>query len=176
MVKNLTNEEWRPVVGFEGLYEVSNMGRVKSLNYNGAKGKEHLLHQYEVGGSNREYFQVSLYNKGNKKIRYVHTLVAQAFIPNPHNLPCVNHKDECKHNNHADNIEWCTYYYNVHYGTAIQRKCKKVRQYDLNGYFIREWDSSIQIEEELGISRYSVRKCCQKKLPHVRGYIWKYAK
>lgn len=106
-------EIWKDVVGCEG-YQVSNFGRVKSLKYRN-KCEERILKQTKnkVTG----YYMVNICGK----TRSVHRLVAQALIPNPHNLPQINHKDEDKTNNHVENLEWCDRKYNVNYGTSIQR-------------------------------------------------------
>lgn len=113
-------EEWKNVIGYEGLYEVSNLGRVRRVN----KGLLKLQ-------NNQGYNQVYLYKCGIRKGIRVHRLVAQAFIPNPDNLPEVNHKNEDKMNNSVDNLEWCTAKYNVNYGhrteNAINTRVK-------NGY------------------------------------------
>ena len=129
-------EEWRPVVGYEGLYEVSNTGQVRSLDryiknghssYRLHKGKVISLLKGEYG-----YIQVNLYYNGKNYKKYVHRLVAQAFIPNPDNLPQINHKDEDKTNNRVDNLEWCTAKYNINYGTRKD----KVRETAIkNGYW-----------------------------------------
>lgn len=103
-------EIWRPVVGYEGLYEVSSYGRVRRVN----KG---LLKLQNVKG----YNQVCLYKCGIRKIIKVHRMVAIAFIPNPDNLPQVNHRDEVKSNNCVENLEWCDNKYNNNYGTKIER-------------------------------------------------------
>jgi hypothetical protein len=110
-------EIWKDIIGFEGVYQISNFGRVKSLpKYTYSRGypqlrKEKILKPCYTG-KNRCYATVRLNDgKGYK----IHRLVAQAFIPNPDNLPCVNHKDENPKNNHVDNLEWCTNQYNVKY-------------------------------------------------------------
>ena len=110
------NEIWKPVKGFAGLYEVSNKGNVRSLKwYGGSKVRE--LSQAE---NKKGYRQVNLCNgKGN--MRYVHRLVAEAFIPNPNNLPCINHKDENPRNNCVENLEWCDQKYNCNYGHHNER-------------------------------------------------------
>ena len=101
-----------PVKGYEGLYEVTDDGKVFNKN-----GKE--MHQYYV---TRGYRIVLLYKDKKQKTKLVHRLVAEAFIPNPDNLPQVNHKDEDKENNTASNLEWCTNDYNNHYGTGNERR------------------------------------------------------
>ena len=113
-------EIWKDIQGYEGLYRVSNLGRVKSFH----KAKEHIL---SPGKDKDGYFQVQLYKNGINKMRKVHRLVAQAFISNPNNLPQINHKDENKQNNNVDNLEWCTNEYNHNYGTAVKRAAEKRR-------------------------------------------------
>lgn len=116
------NEIWLPIEGYGGLYQVSNYGRVKSLDYNRTK-QEKILRQ---GKNKYGYLMVVLYKEGKGKTIKIHRLVAQAFIPNPNNYPCVNHKDECKTNNCVDNLEWCTQKYNIKYGTCQQRRVANI--------------------------------------------------
>ena len=115
----MTEEIWRPVVGYEGLYEVSNTGRVRSLDRY-VRCKSYRLHKGKVlspGKDKDGYLFVVLSCNGKHKTIAVHKLVAQAFIPNPDDLPIINHKDEDKTNNRVDNLEWCTAKYNMNYGT-----------------------------------------------------------
>ena len=112
-------EEWRPIEGYEGLYEVSNIGRVRSVDrfyYRLHKGKVLSPTKDRYG-----YLTVTLNCNGKSKTIKIHRLVAQAFLPNPDNLPQVNHKDEDKTNNNVDNLEWCTAKYNVNFGTRQER-------------------------------------------------------
>lgn len=127
----MTEEIWRPVVGYEGLYEVSSYGRVRSLdrydNRNCFRKGELMNFFYGCG-----YLKVVFSKNGIVKKYLVHRLVAQAFIPNPDNLPQVNHKDEDKTNNMVDNLEWCTAKYNINYGTSKERRIEtliKIGQY-----------------------------------------------
>ena len=132
----MNSEEWRPVLGYEGLYEVSNTGIVRSVDryvknghssYRLHKGKVISLLKGEYG-----YIQVNLYYNGKNYKKYVHRLVAEAFLPNPDNLPQINHKDEDKTNNNVTNLEWCTAKYNINYGTRKD----KVRETAIkNGYW-----------------------------------------
>ena len=104
-------EEWRDIKGYEGKYKISSYGKVKSLKY---KDEKLLRPSYDKDG----YKQVILYNNGKGKKWFIHRLVAIHFLPNPNNLPQVNHKDEDKANNAVENLEWCTCKYNINYGTA----------------------------------------------------------
>lgn len=117
MIENLEGEEWRDIEGYEGLYQVSNKGNVKSLNYR-RSGKEKKLRPEKLNG----YLLVCLSKDKKHKGFLVHRLVAKYFLENPDNLPVVNHKDENKENNSSENLEWCTQRYNVNYGTGIQRR------------------------------------------------------
>ena len=117
-------EIWRDIEGYEGLYQVSNMGRVKSLG-NDKNRKEKIL---KPGMNNYGYLQVGLHKEGKRKIFQVHRLVAQAFIPNPEELPEINHKTEIKTDNRAEFIEWCDHRYNMNYGTRNERAGKNMVQ------------------------------------------------
>ena len=134
----MIEEIWRPVVGYEGLYEVSNTGQVRSLDryvknnhsYRLHKGKVLSLLKNEYG-----YIQVVLSCNGKHNTITVHRLVAQAFILNPNNLPEVNHKDEDKTNNSVENLEWCTAKYNSNYGTRnIRRRETLIKKESWNGF------------------------------------------
>ena len=114
-------EEWRPIKDYEGLYEVSNMGRVKSLKRHDTLGREKEEKILALANDRLGYKMVSLCKDGKRTMYKVHRLVAIAFIPNPDNLPIINHKDENKSNNNVCNLEWCTYKYNSNYGTNPQR-------------------------------------------------------
>ena len=118
-------EIWKPIPRYETLYEISNNGVVKSLRTGAVK----------CSSNNGKYKQVTLTKNGTSKTYKVHRLVAITFIPNPDNLPCVNHKDECPSNNNVNNLEWCTAKYNSNYGTRIERMAKnhhiKVASFDL---------------------------------------------
>ena len=111
-------EIWKDIPGYEGLYQVSNYGNVKSLNYRGTKGKHKCLKQ---NTDKYGYKVVILANHGKYKSYKVHRLVASAFIENPNNYPQVNHLDENPANNNYLNLEWCTAKYNINYGTRNKR-------------------------------------------------------
>jgi len=179
-------EVWKDVVGYEGYYKVSNLGNVKSLDrivdnegkyFRHLKGKPKAQKQQHNG-----YMTVNLYKNGiNKQYKTfrVHRLVAEAFLPNPNNLPFVNHKDENKQNNNVNNLEWCTQQYNNEYGTARERQAKSnsktVYQYTLEKELVKVWDSTKATEKE-GFIQGIVSKCCLKipKYKTHKGYIWSY--
>ena len=178
----MIKEYWKPVVGYEGLYMVSNWGRVKSLDTyrksrNGSvrfyKGKILKLRTDRDG-----YLHVSLSKNNKRKNITVHRLVAQAFLDNPNNLPQVNHRDENKQNNVASNLEWCDVKYNCNFGTRNKRSSKKlskpVLQYDLEGNFIREWPSVRQAEREGGFNSRCICMCCKGNQKKHKDFIWKY--
>lgn len=181
MGRIMKKEYWRPVVGYEGLYEGSNLGRVKSLDRwvkcpNGTvrfyKGK--ILKPRTNG---RGYLQVTLSKNGKIKNFLVHRLVAEAFLQNNDNLPCVNHKDENPQNNNVNNLEWCSYEYNNKYGTRIERdaltKSKPVLQYTLDGVFVREWESTMECGRN-GFNQGHVAACCRGEQKTHKDFIWKY--
>ena len=121
-------EEWRPIEGYEGLYEVSNTGQVRSLDrYVKTCYEAYKLHKGKILSPAKDkngYLKVHLCCNGKHNIIRVHRLVALTFLPNPDNLPEVNHKDEVKTNNNVDNLEWCDRKYNNNYGTKIERQKK----------------------------------------------------
>lgn len=130
-------EVWKDVVGYEGFYQVSNLGQVKSMprTVHAGFGTNHfanhlngrLLKPGLQGKRNLKYYAVTLSKYGKVKRCLVHRLVAEAFISNPENLPVVNHKDENPLNNVADNLEWCSVYQNNNYGTRKQRAIEKLK-------------------------------------------------
>lgn len=168
----MNKEIWKPVVGYEGLYEVSNIGRVKSLPRKGTTKKEKILRQYNNGDN---YIMVFLSKNDIRKKEKVHRLVASAFMPNPNNFPCVNHKDEDRQNNNIDNLEWCTYEYNLNYGTRIKKCSKPIVQLDIKGNLIRIWDSATKVMKELGYKNTVINNCLKGRLKTAYGYKWRYA-
>ena len=169
-------EIWKPI-GYEG-YEVSNLGRVKSYKYDKINGK--IMKPYK---NTKGYLQIDLQldgrNRENRVHLAVHRLVAIAFIPNPDNLPQVNHKDEDKTNNCVDNLEWCTNDYNAHYGTHIERVAEKIRMpiysVDKQGNIehfpgVREADRIVS-GKEYGISA-PISMCLNGKRKTAYGRQW----
>ena len=191
-------EIWRTAVYddvvYEGLYQVSNLGRILSLNYRHT-GKAELM---ELSDDGYGYLKIRLCKNKEKKSCLVHRLVAQTFLPNPENKPQVNHKiqgDEGKKINivylnedgtvdeEKSTIEWVTYKENCNYGTRNERisktqtndrnKSKKVLQFTLDGEFIREWPSIMECERN-GFDKGAVWRCCNGKQKSAYGYIWRY--
>jgi hypothetical protein len=175
-------EIWKPVVGYENAYEVSNLGRVRSVdkyvNHNPsgmALRKGQIRKQILTKDG---YCRVSLWDKYKGRYFAVHRLVAMAFIPNPDNLPCVNHKDENPQNNRADNLEWCSVLYNGGYGTKGLRcsksQSKQVAQYDKEGNLLKVYIGPVYAEKETGINQCAIRNCCLGHSKTAGGYVWKY--
>ena len=175
-------EIWKTIEGYPS-YMVSNMGRVKSLNY-GRRGKEGIMSPRISGNG---HLKVTLRNINGTKDYLVHRLVATHFMPNPNNLPEVNHKDECKTNNiiwinedgsidyNKSNLEWCDRRYNVNYGNNAPKiiLSKPVIQYSLDGYMLKVWDSISDAQKEVPKTR-KIGACCQGKRNKAGGYVWKY--
>ena len=188
------SEIWKDVLGWEGLYQVSNLGNVRTLHYK----KPYLMHPV-VDASG--YMRVSFVLPNSKKYkRYgVHRLVAEAFIQNPDNLPQINHKDENKQNNCSDNLEWCTNRYNCNYGnhcnnvrdsrigmkfselhidnlrkSHVKSQGKSVIQLSKRGEIIGRFDSISDASRLLNISGQCISGCCNGRLKSAGGYIWKF--
>lgn len=162
-------EFWKDIEGYEGLYQISSFGRVKSLKY----GKERILKPLVDKDG---YLLAILCKEGKTKNHKIHRLVASAFLPNPNNYPCINHKDENKQNNCVDNLEWCTVKYNINYGTRTEKCSKKVGQYDLKGKLIKTWKSIMEIERRTGFFRSNITACCRGYKNHktAYNYYWQY--
>jgi hypothetical protein len=171
-------EEWKDIKGYEAIYQVSNLGNVRSLdriNYVGSKIKGTIMKQ-QFGGNG--YLSITLCGNGKQKKFTIHRLVATAFVPNPCGYEEVNHKDEIKYNNFDFNLEWCDRKYNMNYGTAFERMAsklsKEVFQYDINNNFLKKFKSTRDIERQLGYANGNIGKCCNGKLKTAYGYIWGY--
>ncbi len=192
-------EVWRDVFGYEGLYQVSNLGNVKSLDRLIRNGRGYrlikgiLLKQYTTTNG---YLFVELSKKKVYKMKLIHDLVAVAFIPNYDNFPYINHKDENKLNNFVwvnpdgsideskSNLEWCTPKYNSNYGlskTKITEKLtnhkstsKQVGQYSKEGVLLNVFPSTKEVQRVLGFGNQHISKVCLGKRKTAYGYVWKY--
>ena len=169
-------EEWKDVVGFEGYYQISNLGNIRGLDrkvkssrsksgFRTVKSRKIKTHIDKYG-----YVSVRLRKEGKTKAFTIHRLVALAFIPNPNNFPSINHIDENKLNNNVQNLEWCTVRYNNLYNGRQNRinlkqqlnnkNSKPVQQYSLNGELINEFISIRDAARKTGINRSSIKKYC----------------
>lgn len=171
---------WKPIEGYEGLYEVSSEGRVRSLNYGGVKGKVGELSP----DLSRGYYRVTLFKEGIRERYLVHRLVAEAFIENPKGLAEVNHRDEVKLNNRVNNLEWCSRSYNLKYGTRIKRIAqsnrngklsKPIEAVDLISGKVIHWFPSVNEAGRQGFNSGNINSCCQGRLKTSQGFIWRYA-
>ena len=171
-------ETWKAIDGYEGHYEVSDQGRVKSLWY----GKEKILKPWKNHG---DYLLVDLCKDGKVKHTLVHRIVAEAFIPNPNNLTTVNHKDEVKTNNTVGNLEWMSLKDNLNYGTHNKRvgeaninhpkKSKVVQMFDkFTGELLATFPSAMEAWRVTGIAYQNISKCCNGKYKSSGGYKWRY--
>lgn len=172
-------EIWKDVVGYEGLYQVSNKGRVKSLSRHREVGWANYISKERIikPATHRQgYKYVCLHKNGNKKIFKIHRLVAIAFIPNPNGFNCINHKDENPSNNNLENLEWCNHSYNNRYGMRCEKFRKSmgkvVLQFTKNGDFLKEWICMRVAQRETGIRNIDV--VCRGERKTAGGYIWKY--
>ena len=177
---------WRSPPDYEGLYMVSDSGLVKSLISDKILKPNHM---------NNGYLSVELFKDKKSKRILIHRLVAQTFIENPNNFPCVNHIDENKHNNNVNNLEWCTRSYNINYGTANERRRrhwhvtekvskawrenkikngKPVLCYTKKGEFVRRFNSAKEAGEILKTTYSHICSVCNGKRKSAAGYIFKY--
>ena len=159
-------EIWKDIKGYEGLYQVSNLGQIKSLNYLRTKKQKILkLHSDKDG-----YLILGLRKEGKTKCVKVHRLVCETFISNPKKYGYVNHKDENKQNNNVKNLEWCSMRYNNYYGTHLTKIRKKVICVELN----QEYESITKASQILKINKSDICACCKGKLKTAGKYHWRY--
>lgn len=190
----MEQEIWKDVVGYEGLYQVSNLGRIKHLAVEAASGTGHYAKIETIKKQNlmkNGYWVVDLYKDNVRKTWLVHRLVALAFIPNPDNLPCVNHIDSDRANCVISNLEWCTASQNAKhsYDTnkrrekmnwkigAENKNSKAVLMLDkISRKVLRTFDCIMDAERELGVLNNNIVNCLRGRSKTAGGYIWIYAK
>lgn len=138
------------------------------------------MHEITYQKSKVGYISVYLWNNGYHKRKYVHRLVAEAYLNNSDNRPCVNHKDENKSNNNVSNLEWCTYQYNNSYGNstptkkAIEARKIPVVQMSLDGDIIAEYESASEAMRQTNNHQANISACCRNKIKSCGGYKWQY--
>jgi hypothetical protein len=195
----MEKEIWRDIAGYEGYYQVSNFGRVRSLdkmqNYNGS-ARLHKGRILKPNNDGRGYLIVDLSKNNRSVTKTIHRLVAMAFLENPNNLPQVNHKDEDKENNfvfvnkdgsvdlNKSNLEWCTVSYNVNYGNAAverglkqrndRNKSKLTAMYTLDGNLVDIYPSAREASRLTGIPKTLIYKCCRGENKTAKGFMFKY--
>lgn len=159
-------EKFKPVKGYAGIYEISNLGRVKSLSRvierndgNTRVTEDRIILPFLTKCG---YHQIVLCKDGVRKKHLIHRLVANAFIENPDKLPIINHKDENKLNNRVDNLEWCSAYYNLRYG-KMQAKLVKINVIDSKGDIIEVVDGIRECERKYSISKYLIQRSSEGK-------------
>lgn len=171
-------ELWKDIEGYEGLYQVSNLGRIKSILFRNnicTKEREKIINA-ETNKRNRQY--ISLYKNGKRKNIAVHRLVAKAFIPNPNNLPQVNHIDGNPKNNNIKNLEWCSASYNMKH--AYINNLSKLKEYNKkNSKAIirndgKKYNNSYDASKELMVSVCSIRDVLKGRIKSCKGYTFKY--
>lgn len=186
-------EIWKDIQGYEGLYQVSNQGNVKSLHF-GTKyhhpnwqNQEDKLLRPKLATSG--YYRVELYKPGSRKCLYIHRLVAIAFIPNPEGKTEVNHIDGNKLNNSVDNLEWASRSENQRHAIKLGLRksspmagrtgaknpnSKQVIQYDLDGNFVKLWECSADAAKAFNKKHPAIKDCANYRYKTSLGYIWRF--
>ena len=179
----MNSEIWKDIKDYEGLYQISNLGNIKSVTrkvknkkYGTMIAKEKILKQ---NMSKAGYFTIGLCKNGKTKTTSVHRLVASTFILNPKNKPCINHLDNNPSNNNVKNLEWCTQKENIQHACKsgnMNGVPKKINQYDLEENFIKTWKSMQEASRNLKIPASNICYCCKgySKYSHAGGFIWRY--
>lgn len=191
----MKEEIWKDVIGYEELYEISNLGRMKHkdtlVNDINNNRKIHIKERYMKPHLGKRGYYVYIVSKNNKKKHLpIHRLIATHFIQNPNNYPVINHINGIKTDNRIENLEWCTYSHNskeafrlglqkTNYENSRFKKYndsikKKINQYDMNMNFIKSWDSIQQASRELNICASHICRCCKGNIKSIKGYKWRY--
>lgn len=182
----MKEEIWKDIDGYKGYYQVSNLGRVRSLDryieyiYNDmvvTRKQRGRIRQPAI--NHQGYLQLSLLKNGVSTTFKVHRLVAKAFLPNPDNLTEINHINENKQDNHINNLEWCSRQYNCIYGTAPKRRAlacsKAIEQIDMDtNEVVAVFASASEASRKLGFTRVGIQRCCVKRQISCQGYYWRF--
>lgn len=162
----MEKEIWKPIENYPD-YIVSNQGNVKSLKNN----QERLM----KGSRDKDgYYFIGLYNNGIRKFYAIHKLVAEAFLPNTENKPCIDHINTDKNDNRVENLRWCTQKENLNNPLSFKKRFRPVLQFDTEGNFINKWESIKDAQVGLNIISKNISCCCKQKVKLVGGYIWRY--
>jgi len=164
-------ENWKPIPGYEGLYEVSDLGNVRSLHQK-FKAKSIVILKQATGS--RGYKLVTLCKDQKQTSFNVHRIVANVFVPNPNNYPCVNHIDEDKTNNSASNLEWCSYYYNNVYGERLTKSALKRSKPVMCIETGVIYASTCAAQRETGVCQSHISACCRGKRKTAGKLHWKF--
>lgn len=184
-------EVWKPVVGFENLYQVSDFGRVKRIPLKfkivGVKNRRETMLRPEI--NKWGYAAVSLSYGKVKKMKTVHRVLMEAHVPNPENKRCINHLDGNKLNNNIDNLEWCTHSENSMHASRMgkmrgnqsqlgminekSKLSKPIVQLEISGSFVKFWPSIAEARRS-GFCPATIVRCLKGRRPHACGYLWKY--
>ena len=176
------SEIWKDIKGYEGQYQVSNIGRVKSVDRLDASGhhrKEKILRPTLDKDS---YYKYGLCKNGKMKTFHTHTLVAKAFIPNPDNKPCIDHINTDRTDNRVENLRWCTNKENHNNPLSLINHCKAssipVLQFTKQGVFIKKYNSATEVANTIKISSQQISRCCKGRygFKSAGGFVWKYYK
>lgn len=173
-------EIWKDIPGYEGLYQASSLGRIKSLSRNISVEAKNQHTKFVCDKSLKEkilklkktkdgYYEIGLFKNNKCKYFRVHRLIAKTFLDNPFCLPIINHKNHNRLDNKVDNLEWCTVKYNVRYS-----KAKKIMQLDKNKKVIKIWNCMSDVQEMLGIRVSKLSACCKYNNRTANGYYWRY--
>lgn len=176
-LEDLPNEEWKYIPNCDNLYMVSSMGRIKALasvrkfGNTTRKHRERIIKQFPNW---QGYLQCHISDLSQRKIKISsHKTVCDTFLPNPNNYPCVNHKNEIKWDNRVENLEHCSYSYNLTYGSREGLRDVSVLQYDLDGKYIRQYKSVKDAAKLLGIKRTGISNVLNGWSKTAGGYIWR---
>ena len=172
----MPNEEWRDIIGYEGYYSISNMGRIKGLNrqVNNNGGIKYIKERIsKITIKPNGYASIHLNSYRYFKNKYIHRLVAEAFIENDNSLLEINHKNEIKTDNRVSNLEYCTRAYNMNYGSRKEACNKQVHKYDFEGNYIESYASGVEASKPNNTSTSSISSCCNMSRIFIKNFTYR---